>query len=163
MPWRETGVMDERMAFVVAVRKEETAVAQVCRQFGISRTTGYRWLTRVGQERLAGLTDRSRARKTQAHATPAASVAEIVALKHRYPSWGPKKLTARLHTLRAEGRLAADVVIPAPSKMGATSACIAHWGRIRSPRPRPHSPANNAATLPSVTSSTPNGPMRRWR
>src|SRR5215210_1995153 len=88
MPWRETCVMDERMAFVVAVRAGTVSMAEVCRRFGVSRPTGYRWLGRAAQEGPAGLVNHSRARTTQAHATPARSVETVLAVKRRYPSWG---------------------------------------------------------------------------
>jgi Homeodomain-like domain-containing protein len=44
MPWKERSVMDERMRFVIRLKDGET-MAALCREFGISRKTGYkkRW------------------------------------------------------------------------------------------------------------------------
>ena len=61
MPWLETDVRDQRIQFVLMVRRGTVTVSDACRAFGISRKTGYKWLQR---ERAAGsvtgLTDRSR-------------------------------------------------------------------------------------------------------
>ena len=49
MGWMETCAVDERMRFVMAVREREEAFAAVCRQFGVSRRTGYKWLSGIGK------------------------------------------------------------------------------------------------------------------
>ena len=67
MPWKETCRMTEREAFIVACRRGELGVAEVCRAFEISRKTWYKWLARHHAEGLTGLADRSRARRTQEH------------------------------------------------------------------------------------------------
>ena len=46
MPWLETGVRDQRIQFVTAATQPRANVTAVCRGFGISRTTGYKWLRR---------------------------------------------------------------------------------------------------------------------
>jgi len=61
MPWQETGAMTERLRFIVAVQAGEASVAALCRQFGISRKTGYKWLSRYREAGGPSLTDRSRA------------------------------------------------------------------------------------------------------
>ena len=61
MGWRETCAVDERMRFMLAVEEREESFAAVCRQFGVSRKTGYKWLARYAAEGVAGLVDRSRA------------------------------------------------------------------------------------------------------
>ncbi len=43
MPWKETSVMDERMRFVIRLKDGES-MASLCREFGISRKTGYKSL-----------------------------------------------------------------------------------------------------------------------
>ena len=44
MGWMETCAMDERMRFVLAVEREEESMAALCRRFGVSRKSGYKWL-----------------------------------------------------------------------------------------------------------------------
>ena len=48
MPWSEVSVMDLRLEFVMLARQPGANVAALCRRFGISRKTGYKWLRRVG-------------------------------------------------------------------------------------------------------------------
>ena len=61
MAWKETCVMDERMAFIVDWRRDEMKVAALCRLYGISRKTGHKWIERFKAEGMEGLKDRSRA------------------------------------------------------------------------------------------------------
>ena len=61
MPWQETDAMQERLEFIVRVRQELTSVSVLCREFGISRKTGYKWLHRYAAGgTLAGVHERSR-------------------------------------------------------------------------------------------------------
>jgi transposase InsO family protein len=91
--------MDERARFVLEALEGWGSMSALCEQYHISRPVGYKWLRRYQREGLAGLLDRSRAPARQARATPAAVVAAIVALRQRHPSWGPRKLRARLRHL----------------------------------------------------------------
>jgi transposase len=59
MPWRESSVMDERVRFVARLLEGEP-MSHVCREFGISRKTGYKIFDRYKDHGLEGLTDRSR-------------------------------------------------------------------------------------------------------
>lgn len=59
MPWRETSVMEKRLRFVARLLEGE-GMSEVCRDFGISRKTGYKIFNRYKDEGLEALTDRSR-------------------------------------------------------------------------------------------------------
>ena len=59
MPWKECSVMDERMQFV-ARRLSGEPMAELCREFGISRKTGYKIFDRYQECGIEGLSDRSR-------------------------------------------------------------------------------------------------------
>jgi transposase len=59
MPWKECSVMDERLQFV-ARRLAGEGMAELCREFGISRKTGYKIFDRYQECGVQGLTDRSR-------------------------------------------------------------------------------------------------------
>ena len=48
MPWKERSVMDERMRFVIRLKDGES-MASLCREFGISRKTGYKIFERYEQ------------------------------------------------------------------------------------------------------------------
>ena len=96
MPWRESCVMDERMRFVVEQLSGEWTMSDLCDRYGISRQTGYKWIGRYRAEGASGLVDRSRSAKVHGRATPAAIVDLIVRLREARPSWGPRKIVAKL-------------------------------------------------------------------
>jgi len=96
MPWSETCAMDERMGFVVAASEDEAVMSEVCAEFGISRQTGYKWLERYRLEGVDGLRERSRAPLMHGRAREEAVVSAALALRERYPTWGPKKLRRKL-------------------------------------------------------------------
>ena len=47
MPWKETSVMEQRIEFLVRLKQKEAPLAQLCREYGISRETGYTWWRRL--------------------------------------------------------------------------------------------------------------------
>jgi putative transposase len=95
MPWKECHVEDERMRFVIRLKDGEK-MAALCKEFGISRKTGYKIFARFENQGLEGLTDRSRRPYRQAQQLPEALEAEIVRLKREYPHWGAPKIRERL-------------------------------------------------------------------
>ena len=46
MPWKEQTVEQSRLEFVVAATSGERTISQLCREYGISRPTGYKWISR---------------------------------------------------------------------------------------------------------------------
>ncbi|WP_245335078.1 helix-turn-helix domain-containing protein, partial [Bradyrhizobium mercantei] len=60
MPFREVSRMDERLEFVMLASVEGANVRQLCRRFGVSPTTGYKWLERWQLDGMVGLQERSR-------------------------------------------------------------------------------------------------------
>lgn len=138
--------MDEKVRFVAACQQGEASMAELCRRFGVSRKTGYKWLARYRAAGVDGLKDHARARRTQAHQTPAATEEALVALKGRHPTWGPKKLVRRLRDQRAAGTLPADLVVPAPSTAG---DLLQRHGLVRSRRHRPRPALPTQPLLPA--------------
>ncbi|MEW5995243.1 MAG: IS481 family transposase [Candidatus Zixiibacteriota bacterium] len=96
MPWKETCPVEERFKFMVMYQAEEWSIAELCREFGISRTTAYKWIARYEGEGLDGLKDRSRAPHHQPYAAAPEVEQAVVALRRQYPRRGPKKLLAML-------------------------------------------------------------------
>ena len=112
MGWTETRVVDNRMRFVMLARTREQAFAQLCREFGVSRRIGYKWLARYEAEGPVGLLDRSRAPHEHPHAVHAAIAERCVALRNAHPTWGPVKVRAWLQRNHPE------VTWPAASSIG---------------------------------------------
>jgi transposase len=87
--------MDERMRFVIRLKDGET-MASLCREFGISRKTGYKIFERYEQCGLEGLSDRARRPFRYANQLPESVEAAIVGAKREKPHWGARKIRERL-------------------------------------------------------------------
>src|SRR5258708_2514960 len=96
MPWQGVCPMDLRMRLVTAMLAEEDSMTALCEEYGVSRKTGYKWLARYRAAGPAGLAERSRAPQVVPWAITQAQAEAIVGLRRQHPSWGPKKLHARL-------------------------------------------------------------------
>ncbi|MFN3636668.1 MAG: IS481 family transposase [Rhizobium rhizophilum] len=112
MPWQECNPMDERLKFIARLLDGD-AMSELCREFGVSRKTGYKILNRYNTCGLQGLTDRSRRPYRQANQLPVQIETLIVRLKQDKPSWGAPKIRERL------ARLYPDVHRPAISTVHA--------------------------------------------
>lgn len=99
MSWAARDLQHLRADFVLVARERGVYMASACRQFGISRKTGYKWLARYEMEGLAGLADRSRKPRSSPLRMSGDLVASLVLLHEDHLDWGPKKLRARLPKL----------------------------------------------------------------
>lgn len=104
MPWKETCVMDEKFQFIGYYLNKEWSVAALCREFGISRKTGYKYIQRYEEIGLDGLKEQSKAPYHHPNAVSENSQEVILSLRSAHPSWGPKKLRGWL--LRHKPRFA---------------------------------------------------------
>jgi transposase InsO family protein len=105
--------MEERMRFVVRLLDGEP-MSELCREFGISRKTGYKIFNRYQHHGLDALTDRSRRPVRYANQLPEPVERMIVRAKQDKPHWGARKIRELLVR-----RLAGDVRIPAKSTIHA--------------------------------------------
>jgi transposase InsO family protein len=125
--------VDERLRFIAQVKTCNDSFSELCRQFGISRKTGYKWLERYEQEGPSALEDRAPIARRIRHKLPRDLVANILGVRKDHPSWGPRKIRAWLIEQRAER-------IPAASSIG---ELLKQYGLVtearRSPR-RPRAP-----------------------
>jgi transposase InsO family protein len=112
MPWKETCPVKERVVFVDAYESGEWSMAELCRQFGVSRKTGYKWLWRFEGGGVEALADASRARHRHPNAMASGIEAALLAARQAHPRWGPRKVKARLEA-RQPG-----VAWPAASTIG---------------------------------------------
>jgi len=143
MPWKECSVMDERLRFVARLLDGE-AMSEVCREFGISRKTGYKIFTRYKDQGLEALTDRSRRPVRYANQLPPQIENQIVALKQEKPHWGARKIRELLVR-----RLAGDVRIPAKSTIHAVLHRHGLVKGLRRPRSRAHGTPLSAGIAPN--------------
>ncbi len=92
MPWDARDTMSLRTEFVLFASQDGANIRFLCRQFGISPATGYKWLQRWAEEGASGLQDRSRA----PHHSPNRSSDDITALLRmahgRHQRWGARKI-----------------------------------------------------------------------
>jgi transposase InsO family protein len=95
--------MSERHEFVVLASHERANIRQLCRRFGISSATAYKWLHRFEVDGLPGLENLSR----RPHHSPVRTAAEmekvVIALRRKHPAWGCRKLRQRLLDLGHRG------------------------------------------------------------
>lgn len=98
MPWKEKAVEKLREEFVLAANQESANISKLCREFEITRRTGYKWLERAKQN--VGMQDKSRRPNTIANKTDIETERVIVELRNKYPGWGAKKLH---HVLTKQG------------------------------------------------------------
>jgi len=113
MPWKECSVTQERLRFVARLLDGE-GMSEVCRDFGISRKTGYKIFNRYRDQGLEALTDRSRRPVRYANQLPDQVERLIVDLKREKPHWGARKIRELLVR-----KLAGDVRLPARSTVHA--------------------------------------------
>ena len=100
MPWQEVDTLSLRIEFVRLASQPDTPLAPLCRRFGISRKTAYKWLERFRRGGLAALADRSRRPRYSPKQCHAQLESVVVDLRRKHPAWGGRKLRARLLTLQ---------------------------------------------------------------
>lgn len=141
MSWRDVGVEELRLAFVMEHGRSDLTFSALCDRYGISRKTGYKWVGRHAAEGVAGLLDRSRAPHAHGRATEPEVVAAIVGLKHEHPSWGPRKLVARLQLVSPRVRWPSHSTV---------SVLLEREGLVRARHSRRHAVASGPLTHPDV-------------
>lgn len=92
MSWKETDPMKERCRFVIRALEPGANKSELCREFGISRPTGDKWISRYLSEGIDGLKERSRRPKTSPLSTSSEVVCEIIKIRNNRTSWGGKKI-----------------------------------------------------------------------
>lgn len=132
MSWKTSDAMSERVEFIGLLRSGQRTLASLCREFGISRPTGYKWAERFKLEGLDGLKERSRAPLQHPQQTDPEVQALLIRARKAHPSWGPRKLKAWLED-RDEA-----LELPAPSTIG---DLLKREGLVRPRRRRLQHPA----------------------
>nr|WP_319387545.1 IS481 family transposase [uncultured Roseibium sp.] len=113
MPWKEVSKVEERLRFIARLLDGE-GMSGVCREFGISRKTGYKIWNRYRRDGMEALCDRSRRPVRYANQLPEQVERLIVSTRKDKPHWGARKIREILVR-----KLAGDVRIPAQSTVHA--------------------------------------------
>jgi transposase InsO family protein len=112
MPFHERSRMDTRVEFVMLASVEGANVRKLCRRFGVSPTTGYKWLERWRLDGMVGLQELSRRPQNSPLRSAATTEEAVLSVRAEHPAWGGRKIARRLKDLGHEG-------VPAPSTVTA--------------------------------------------
>ena len=135
MPWKETSTLEQRKELITRWQAGEETLAELCRQYEISRQTAYTWIQRFERSGESGLEELSRAPHQAARAMPEKMAERIVSVRREHPRWGPRKILGYL------GRKSPAVSWPAPSSVG---ALLKREGLVVGRRKRLRVPSYNA-------------------
>jgi transposase InsO family protein len=132
MGWKVSEVVEQRFRFVEEYNAESWTLAELCRHYGISRPTAYKWLERYKSEGMEGLKDHSRAPLHHPQAVSTEIQQLLLAVKSMHPFWGARKILAHLAGQAPKQHW------PAQSTVG---EFLKQQGLTVARRSRPHSPA----------------------
>lgn len=96
MSWQESTPMSQRQAFIEAAVRPGSNISELCRQYGISRKTGYKWLGRARQAGSAGLREHSRRPHHAPRRTLPAVEEQVLNIRRTHPTWGGRKIRQML-------------------------------------------------------------------
>jgi putative transposase len=136
MPWKEICTVELRERLVSAVLHKDASVTEMCRIYGVSRKTAYKWIERHKLGGRSGLEDRSRTPQHQPGRVSDTVTDEVLAARNAHPTWGARKL----HPLLARTLKASQ--LPAVSTIGRILAAAELTGPRGKPRPAAKERAN---------------------
>jgi transposase InsO family protein len=95
--WKAEDVSEQRVKFAIRASSGQEEMKALCREFEISRPTGYVWLKRFREcERIEELREKSRRPHRSPKQTESEVEQRVIALPNRYPDWGAGKLVELL-------------------------------------------------------------------
>ena len=92
MPWKETTPMSQRSEWIERAKVEGANISALCREYGISRKTAYKWLKQERESGAAGLLERSRRPKHSPGLTNPSMEALVLGVGEKHPDWGGRKI-----------------------------------------------------------------------
>jgi transposase InsO family protein len=102
MPWKEESTMSLKEEFVTRALTENVSFSALCREYKVTRRTGYKLIKRYEEEGLSGLAPRSKRPLTHPNQTNLKAEEAIVKLRQERPTWGPKKILKYLSKKKIE-------------------------------------------------------------
>src|SRR6266581_884953 len=85
MAWGMVDIEEQRVRFVVSASRGERTMQELCREFEISRPTGYRWLRRYHEGGVAAVVEKSRRPHHSPERTARALEEHVLALRQQRP------------------------------------------------------------------------------
>jgi transposase InsO family protein len=113
MPWKDHGVMEERVRFVQEWESGDWNMAELCRFYGVTRATGYKWIGRYESGGIENLKELSRAPHLHPNAMGEDIEERVLAIREKHPSWGAPKIRARMEMDHPGERMPAESTIGA--------------------------------------------------
>lgn len=108
MPWKEVSMSSQRLEFVSLAGAGDINISELCRRFEVSRQTAYKWLARFKTGGPEALVNQSRRPRDCPHRTADQIESLVLHMRQAHPTWGGRKIRARLATL-------GHTTLPAPS------------------------------------------------
>lgn len=96
MTWKVQSMEEQKQQFILLWKTNKFSMSALCREFGITRPTGYKIIERYEKEGWEALSEKSRRHKSHPNATPPEMVEAILDIRKRYPRWGARKVVAIL-------------------------------------------------------------------
>lgn len=128
MPWKVSSQMLSRLEFAMLAVEPNVDMQALCRSFGVSRKTGYKWRNLYLEYGKEGLNDRSRRPLSMPRRCSDELEEKVLAVHDKYPCWGARKLRALLP----------DEIAPHPNTI---AAILRRHGRQLVPHTDQTSPA----------------------
>lgn len=129
MPWNTTCKLEQRLKFISELLLHNIPVCALCRKWGVSRKTAYKWLQRFKENGRAGLVDQVRAPCRLSNRPSVVWLKRLQRWRRRHPNWGAPKLHWSLK------RRFGPKGLPSESAM---SRWLKTWGLTRRRRRTPH-------------------------
>lgn len=131
MAWHDTDREAERLKFFNEWKKNRYSMTELCNRYGISRKTGYKFISRICEEGITAKRDRSRARLTHPNITKRDIIDDVLEIKNKHIHWGPAKIRDYLKINTT------NLVIPAVSTL---SNILKQHGLVKARKKRPRIP-----------------------
>ena len=145
MPWKEYGVMEERFRLVEEWNSGDWSMAELCRYYGVTRATGYKWVDRYELGGVEALRDRSRAPHQHPNAVTWEIEDLVIAMRAKHPSWGAPKIHAKLEREHESKNIPVESTIGAILKRNGLTVCRKRRrSSRRASEPLAHAGASNA-------------------
>src|SRR5215211_111436 len=103
MPWKEKSVMSQRTEFVEEALKENTNIRALCREYGITPRTGYKWIQRYKEHGEVGLYEQSHRPKHSPQKSSSEMEEAVLQVRSKHPSWGGCKIRWQLEQEGMQG------------------------------------------------------------